>query len=106
MKIKPEQYEIFRHWLKGIIKPRLLKDMQGEVEDILEKTNQWEVESMVYNLERVIDDVSKKGIEEGIEKGKIEVAKNLLTMGMDILTVIKVIGLEKEEIERIKANMN
>jgi predicted transposase/invertase (TIGR01784 family) len=43
-----------------------------------------------------------KAKEEGREQGKIEVAKNLLSMGMDTLTVIKVTGLSKEDIEKIK----
>jgi predicted transposase/invertase (TIGR01784 family) len=44
--------------------------------------------------------------ERGIEKGKIEVARNLLKMGMDLLAIMQATGLTKEEIEKIKENMN
>ncbi|WP_326497912.1 hypothetical protein [Clostridium sp. ZS2-4] len=109
-KIKPEQYDIFRQWLKGIIKPRLPKDMQQEIEDILEKTNQWEVESMVYNLERVIDDVRKKSVEEGIEKGvlqeRMEILKKLIKAGSDIEFIKNITGLTEEEIKEAKSKMH
>ncbi|WP_171011461.1 Rpn family recombination-promoting nuclease/putative transposase, partial [Haloimpatiens lingqiaonensis] len=68
-KITPEQYDIFRNWLKGIIKPRLPRELQDELENIMETSNQWEVESMVYSIQKVIDGVEKKGIKKGIEQG-------------------------------------
>ena len=37
----------------------------------LKKTNQWEVESMVYNLERVIDDVRKKVLKKEQKKQQL-----------------------------------
>lgn len=40
------------------------------------------------------------------EKGKAEVAKNLLQIGMNILDVIKATGLKEEDIKRIKENMH
>lgn len=105
-KIKPEQYDIFRQWLKGIIKPRLPKDMQQEIEDILEKTNQWEVESMVYNLERVIDDVRKKGVKEGmekgIEKGMEKIAVNMIRKGKNIEEIMELTELSYEKITELK----
>ena len=39
-----------------------------------------------------------KGIDEGMEKGKIETAKNLLRKGMGIDEIIEVTGLSKEDI--------
>ena len=43
-----------------------------------------------------------KAREEGELKKAIEVANNLLSMGMDILTISKATGLSKEDIEKIK----
>ena len=47
----------------------------------------------------------EKGIEQGIEQGryenKIEVAKKLKTMKLDINQIIEVTGLSKEEIESL-----
>ena len=65
---------------------------------------------MVHNLERTLDNIEKeameKGREEGIEKGKIEVAKSMIKMGMDLLTVIKATGLTEEEVNRVRESMN
>ncbi|MFL0195438.1 hypothetical protein ACJDU8_07650 [Clostridium sp. WILCCON 0269] len=60
---------------------------------------------MVYNLERIIDYIIREDMEEEIEMN-IQEAKNLIRMGMDLLTVIKITGLEWEEINSIKRYMN
>jgi len=44
----------------------------------------------------------RKGREEGKVEGKIEVAKQLLQMGMDSITIIKATGLDEAEIEKLK----
>ena len=38
---------------------------------------------------------------EGKAEGKVEVAKNLLDMGMEISKVVKVTGLSKEEVKML-----
>ena len=45
---------------------------------------------------------TQKGIEQGIEQEKLEVAKKMLAKGIDINTIIEVTELTKEEIEKIK----
>ena len=44
----------------------------------------------------------RKGIEEGIEKQKIETAKKMLAEKIDIELIIKITELTKEEIEKLK----
>ncbi|QGU94456.1 hypothetical protein GOM49_04480 [Clostridium bovifaecis] len=65
---------------------------------------------MVHNLEKTLDNIEKRGIERGIEKriekGKVEVARNLIKMGMDLLMVIKATGLTEEEVNKVKQDMN
>ncbi|MGG7153657.1 Rpn family recombination-promoting nuclease/putative transposase, partial [Clostridium neonatale] len=109
-KISPEQFSVFKQWLKNIVKPRLGKEWQKEVDEVLNKSNQEEVDVMVHNLEKTLDNIEKKaiergtekGIEKGIEKGKIEVAKNLIRMGLTIDQIIDGTGLKKEEIEKLR----
>ncbi|WP_146869487.1 Rpn family recombination-promoting nuclease/putative transposase, partial [Clostridium butyricum] len=48
-KISPEQFSVFKQWLKNIVKPRLREEMQEEVDDVLNKSNQEEVDVMVSN---------------------------------------------------------
>lgn len=47
----------------------------------------------------------KKALEEGAKKASIQVAKNILKMGMDIEIIMKVTELSKEEIEEIKKDI-
>lgn len=39
-KISPEQFDVFKQWLKNIIKPRLEEELQEQVDEIIEKSNQ------------------------------------------------------------------
>ena len=44
----------------------------------------------------------EKGLKKGIEKRNIEIAKKMLQENIAIETIIKITGLTKEEIEKIK----
>ena len=60
----------------------------------------------VTRIKEAKEEGLKEGLKEGRIKEKIEVAKNLLLMGMDVLTVIKVTGLSKDDVEKIKDSMH
>ena len=57
----------------------------------------------------LIDDSYQKGIEKGIEKGmnqrSLEIARKMLTQGMDDASVMDMTGLTAEEIKLLKAEM-
>jgi predicted transposase/invertase (TIGR01784 family) len=97
----PEQFEGFKKWLLYIIKSRMPKEDQEEVDKVIKKASMKEVENMVYNLEKTLDNLKKEGIEEGIKEGKYIVAKRLLMKGQDIDTIVDVTELTREEIEKI-----
>lgn len=73
-----------------------------------------EVEKMVasnaFILTEMEEKAKAKGKEEGVKEGEIkkasEVAKNLLLMGLDILTVIKATGLTEEDVKKIKDELH
>jgi predicted transposase/invertase (TIGR01784 family) len=85
-----------------------------------------EVDDMVSNLGRKLEEEFKyrekrgiekgiqqgiekgiqQGIEKGIQQGKIEMVRNLLLLGVDIEKIVKASDLSKEEIEKIKREMN
>ena len=48
----------------------------------------------------------EKGLKKGIEKRNIEIAKKMLQENIAIETIIKITGLTKEEIEKIKLKTN
>ena len=53
-------------------------------------------------MKNSLDTARDEGIEIGVEKGKIEVAKNLISLGLDNETIGKATGLSIEEIERLR----
>ncbi|WP_147564376.1 Rpn family recombination-promoting nuclease/putative transposase [Clostridium tyrobutyricum] len=71
-KITPEQFDILKMWLKGIMKPRLDTESRTKVEEILEKSSQGEVDIMVSNLGKSIDNIIREGRKEGIKAGRKE----------------------------------
>ncbi len=101
-----EELSLFKSWFKWIVKPRILEELQSKIDEVLEKSKVLEVENMVYNLANTIDEMKKKaevtGMEKGIEKGKIEVAKSALEKGADIDFVIKITGLDEWVVKKLK----
>ncbi|WP_353288751.1 Rpn family recombination-promoting nuclease/putative transposase [Wolbachia endosymbiont (group A) of Pogonocherus hispidulus] len=55
-------------------------------------------------LEYRLDLAEEKGIQKGIEKGKIEVAKAMLANNVDVNTIVKCTGLSISEIEELSVN--
>ncbi|WP_052246062.1 DUF4351 domain-containing protein [Clostridium tyrobutyricum] len=77
-KITPEQFDILKMWLKGIMKPRLDTESRTKVEEILEKSSQGEVDIMVSNLGKSIDNIIREGRKEGIKAGRKEGKSELI----------------------------
>jgi len=100
-KISPEQFTVFKQWLKKIVKPRLTEEVQKEVDEVLDKSDQEEVEIMVHRLEKTLDNIERRGI----EKGKIEVARNFLKMGLSVEQVATGTGLTIEEVRKLKSHI-
>jgi predicted transposase/invertase (TIGR01784 family) len=71
-----------------------IQDERGRIEYALE-------EGMKIGEEKGKKQGIKIGEEKGIKKGKIETAKELLKMGIDIEKIAKATGLKKEEIEKL-----
>lgn len=57
---------------------------------------------MVSNLGKTLDKMERKATERGIEKGKVEVAKNLLKMGLTVDQVSIGTGISKEKVEELR----
>ena len=50
-------------------------------------------------------EVIAEGMEKGMEKKSLEIAKKMLTKGMDETTVMEIPGLSAEMIQQLKAEM-
>ncbi len=56
---------------------------------------------MDYNVQNRA--AREEGMREGIEKGILQMAKNMLKNGLDIELICNITGLSKEAIENIKS---
>ncbi|KAA8675272.1 Rpn family recombination-promoting nuclease/putative transposase [Clostridium sp. HV4-5-A1G] len=94
-KITPEQFDVLKIWLKSIMKPRLDNESKVKVEE----TSQGEVDSMMSNLGKTIDNIIKEGRKEGEKEGK----KAGLLQGLEKLLYIKFSDISyMSRIERIE----
>ena len=63
-------------------------------------------ENMKYDYQNCLDYQYSKGLKEGLEKGivkrNIEIAKTCLEMGMDIPMISTITKLSEEEIQKLK----
>ncbi len=58
------------------------------------------------DLDAYIDDARYEGEQIGLQKGRIEVARNLLQDNMPVASVSKATGLSLAEIERLAADLS
>ncbi|MFC0904282.1 DUF4351 domain-containing protein [Clostridium sp. MT-14] len=65
-------------WLKSIMKLRLDGESRIKAEEILEKSSRREVDSMVSNLGKTIDNIIKEGKTKGLEEGRKEGKSELI----------------------------
>lgn len=68
-----------------------------------------DIEIMVSNNAFILEEMKEKAKEEGREKGreegrqqvKLDIAKNMKILGLEVDTIMKITGLSKEEILKI-----
>lgn len=119
-KARPDMNEKINQWLafwddknKGWIKmaedkndtlKKARKEMNyltgdAEIRRLAELREKWDLE---YNMD--MDYARAEGEKKGKQEEKIETAKKLLDLDIDILTISKATGLSKDEIEKINNN--
>ena len=77
-----------------------------DLEDLAMEEKYWGI----YNIEKdnimtqnsLYDEGVEVGIEQGIEKRNVEIAKTMLKDGSDMSLIMKYTGLSKEEIEALQ----
>ena len=75
-----------------------------------QELREYEASKIAYrNIKNSVDTAKREGIAEGMEKGmekkSHEIAKKMLTKGMDEATVMEITGLSAELIQQLKAEM-
>ena len=71
-----------------------------------QEMREYETSKMAYrDIKNSVDTAKREGIAEGMEKKSHEIAKKMLTKGMDEATVMEITGLSAELIQQLKAEM-
>ena len=79
-----------------------------------QELREYEASKIAYrDIKNSVDTAKREGIAEGMEKGmkkgmekkSLEIAKKMLTKGMDETTVMEITGLSAEMIQQLKAEM-
>ena len=85
------------------------KNLKEAVEKLDRISEDEKMQRIIELREKAIRDehaIYAKGLDDGVEKGarekQIEIAKSMLKENMDIEIIIKITGLTKEEIEKLK----
>ncbi|UKS26563.1 Rpn family recombination-promoting nuclease/putative transposase [Paenibacillus sp. HWE-109] len=110
-------------FLKGVDKPEVWEEISmnepalQKAMDTLEFLSQNEEARRLYEMRQkaLHDEASmidgareegrQEGMQEGMHKSKIEIAKNLLGIGIDAANVIEATGLTKDEVQRLKEEL-
>ena len=75
------------------------RDLKNSLDTAL---RQGRAEGHAKGLEEGLVKGHAKGLEEGRAEEKMEMAKNLKSLGVDVKTIMKASGLTEEQIERIR----
>jgi predicted transposase/invertase (TIGR01784 family) len=109
-----EQQQVFKGWIINIFKNRFKDEVRENVHKLLMETSEMEVDTMVSNLGRKIEEEFKfreqkgveKGMEKGIQQGEVSKAKKMaikmIRRGLSIEEIIEFTELSKSEILSIK----
>lgn len=75
-----------------------------------QELREYEASKIAYrDIKNSVDTAKREGIAEGMEKGmekkSLEIAKKMLIKGMDEATVMEITGLSAQMIQQLKAEM-
>lgn len=100
-KLPQDLFPIFQTWIKIVTNKGLSEAHKRRVSEIIDQfTEPKEVRTMISNLEKAFENFEFNAEQKGIEQGKYEVAKTMLSKGMDVSFVAEMTGLTKAEIEK------
>jgi predicted transposase/invertase (TIGR01784 family) len=120
-KLSNDEQIDFTDWLRDVLWKKVNPEIKGLIDEAIIKFEKKEVEDMTYAIERFIDKVEEEGIQKGIQRGiesgiergrseeieksqnrLLEVAGNLLKIGLNINQISESTGLSVSQIERIQ----
>ena len=100
-KLDEKELRLLKRWIRFIFRPRLKEEAQATLDKVLDENSNVEVDLMISNLAKTLDEL----IEESIEKGIEETAINALNAGADVDFVAKITKLPVEKVIELKNNI-
>ncbi|GBF33249.1 hypothetical protein DCCM_2348 [Desulfocucumis palustris] len=109
----PEQFRQVMVWLRNVIRRKLAGPLQEEVDRVLEETGPREVEKMITNIERALDEMKRQALMEGELKGKadgkiegkvegkVETTRAALREGLEVDVICRITGLSMETVLQV-----
>lgn len=98
-KATKDQLITFKDWITGILKNRYSEDASLEITDIISEISDMEVEKMVSNLGKSLENSMNKKYEKGIDSS-ITILK-LLKENKNISEIAKITGVKEDKIKEI-----
>ena len=90
----------------SITKDRLVKKYMEEVKRVNEDPRFREYMTKEEDQKKILNSLITEATAEGEKQSKIEIAKNMLDMGIEKETIVKATGLTEEEINKMKEASN
>lgn len=116
IKGKEDEQDQLLDWLVFLENPeseRVVQKMQ-ENENLKEAVEKLDRISEDERMQRIVDlrekaimdekAIYRKGTKDGAKEKEIQIAKNMLKKGINILDIIEITGLTREEVEKIETN--
>lgn len=104
-----DDFRWFIRWFKHSLLSRLPQSEKRKVSRILSKITPQEVDKLVSNLGLAVEDALRDartdGEKDGILKGKLETARNMLLENEPVEKICKFTGLPLERIEELKKEL-
>lgn len=98
-KLAGEEKLELKNWIRNTVQTQIA----DQAIEILSSDTE-EVDTMVANITRTIEELKEEAIKEGIKEGKLVVARALLDVMEDEMIAVKT-GLDLEEIRRLRDEM-
>ena len=90
--------------LPTILTYKANENLKEAVEKLDRISEDEKMQRIIELREKAIRDehaIYAKGVDDGIEKGIMKIAKSMLKKGMNVSDIIEITGLTKEEIEKL-----
>ncbi|WP_407053692.1 RpnC/YadD family protein [Paenibacillus dendritiformis] len=93
-----ESQQKFVAWMANILLHKLPEN-EAHIQEFVQSVKG---DVSVMGLEKILNDIERKGIREGEQKAKEEVAKRMIDLGLDASVIAAATGFSPDKIEALR----